>query len=635
MKRISVVILCIIVLAALVAWTPDSEAYNRYNDGCQNCHGAFTDGESPLGTTFPGDDKHQMHRSSGNMNTECDLCHTSGDGRNPYIGSSDGTASNLGLGCTGCHEALGLRAHHGSFCASCHQNDPAPPTEDVIPPYYGTVDTNADFPCNSDENTSEDWTGDGIGLDNDGDGLYDMDDPDCEALPEADCFDGIDNDEDGAIDCADTDCAEAPDGPPCDTGDQGICAVGTLTCSSGSETCVTSIQPEPENCTDGLDNDCDGFADIDDIDCGGLGGCIDDIDCDDGNACNGAETCDTSVGVCVSGTILECDDGNVCNGTESCHPILGCQEGTPLTCDNGLFCDGTETCDPVNGCQSSAAPCDPGTQSCNEDTNICEEIVTGCTGDSDCNNGNACDGTETCNITNGECIPGPPPDCDDGNVCNGTETCDPANGCQAGTPLVCDDSQFCTGIETCDPVAGCVDGQNPCPTGDTCDETSDQCLTPECEVDADCDDALFCTGIETCVAGFCQPGTDPCAAGETCEETSDQCLAPSVLLDISGFRVTKRVSLRRVKPVKIKLVVKNRSQFISSARDATVVGMQNGVEVYVETMAVEAISSGGRLTVQFPPYIPAATGDIVWTATVLDDTLYPNASATATTKVVP
>ncbi|NIO15724.1 MAG: hypothetical protein GTN70_01765, partial [Deltaproteobacteria bacterium] len=97
MKRFSVVFLCITALAVFAAWAPDSEAYNRYNDGCQNCHGAFTDGTSTKGSVFPSDDKHQMHRSSGDMNTECNLCHTSGDNRNPFIGSSDGTANNEGF----------------------------------------------------------------------------------------------------------------------------------------------------------------------------------------------------------------------------------------------------------------------------------------------------------------------------------------------------------------------------------------------------------------------------------------------------------------------------------------------------------------------------------------------------------
>jgi hypothetical protein len=162
-------------------------AYERYNDGCHFCHGDFTGGISPKGTTFPGGDKHEMHRSSSYMNTECDLCHTSGDGRDPFIGSSDGTNSNPGLGCTGCHQEFGLRAHHETAgsggCLGCHGNDSAPPPESQDPTYYGTIDTNVANACNptASPNLNENWSvGDFEGLDNDGDGLYDGADPDCQ-----------------------------------------------------------------------------------------------------------------------------------------------------------------------------------------------------------------------------------------------------------------------------------------------------------------------------------------------------------------------------------------------------------------------------------------------------------------------
>ncbi len=52
------------------------------------------------------------------------------------------------------------------------------------------------------------------------------------------------------------------------------------------------------------------------------------------------------------------------------------------------------------------------------------------------------------------CTPVAPPSCDDGNVCNGVETCAPASGCKAGTPLVCDDGDACT-TDSCDPTSGC------------------------------------------------------------------------------------------------------------------------------------------------------------------------------------
>jgi len=81
------------------------------------------------------------------------------------------------------------------------------------------------------------------GLDDDGDGLIDCDDPDCAtawectlAFPESDCGDGVDNDGDGATDCEDADC--------------GI-----------ENTCRES------ECSGGVDDDGDGDVDCEDIDC--------------------------------------------------------------------------------------------------------------------------------------------------------------------------------------------------------------------------------------------------------------------------------------------------------------------------------------------------------------------------------
>jgi len=192
--------------------TPQARAYERYKHptsgtgNCSTCHGDFTDDTSPVNVMFPSGDKHRMHRDNGSMDTACDLCHTSGDDRNPFIGSSDGTGDTPGLGCVGCHGraedagqdlisnglGAGLRQHHHqagvTTCANCHTDaDPMDAVvvgEHVSPPYYGSVDTLVAMPCNPSAlaNVNENWSvGDFIGLDNDGDGLFDLDDPDCQA----------------------------------------------------------------------------------------------------------------------------------------------------------------------------------------------------------------------------------------------------------------------------------------------------------------------------------------------------------------------------------------------------------------------------------------------------------------------
>lgn len=164
-------------------------AYERYNSGCATCHGNFTGSTSTKvpPTVFPNGDKHRMHRNASNMGTDCRLCHTTGDGDDPFTGSSDGIPGVLtGLGCTGCHNAAGLRAHHvanggGCYTGGCHSAEPAP-AENVVPPYYGSTYTKANNPCNDVllANTNENWSvGDFVGLDNDGDDLYDQADFDC------------------------------------------------------------------------------------------------------------------------------------------------------------------------------------------------------------------------------------------------------------------------------------------------------------------------------------------------------------------------------------------------------------------------------------------------------------------------
>jgi len=61
-------------------------------------------------------------------------------------------------------------------CYLCH-DEATPPAETVKPPYYGTADTKVDHPENTAlvTNTNENWSvGDFLGLDNDGNNLYDL-----------------------------------------------------------------------------------------------------------------------------------------------------------------------------------------------------------------------------------------------------------------------------------------------------------------------------------------------------------------------------------------------------------------------------------------------------------------------------
>jgi len=62
----------------------------------------------------------------------------------------------------------------------------------------------------------------------------------------------------------------------CDTGQSGICAAGTETCTGGTwGSCVRNNDPTTENCTDvtGLDEDCDGSPNCNDAECSSLPEC--------------------------------------------------------------------------------------------------------------------------------------------------------------------------------------------------------------------------------------------------------------------------------------------------------------------------------------------------------------------------
>ncbi|MFQ5592432.1 MAG: S8 family serine peptidase, partial [Phycisphaerae bacterium] len=152
-------------------------------------------------------------------------------------------------------------------------------------------------------------------------------------------------------------------------------------------------------------------------------------------------------------------------------------------CDDGLFCNGAETCDiPSGNCQSGTAPnCNDGVgctdDSCNEGTNSCDNVAN----DANCDDGQACNGAETCDAVN-DCQAGTPVNCNDGVACT-TDTCVEPGGTCSNTPddAACDDGQFCNGAETCDPALGCQSGTAPnCNDGvgctdDSCNEATDQC----------------------------------------------------------------------------------------------------------------------------------------------------------------
>ncbi len=350
---------------------------------------------------------------------------------------------------------------------------------------------------------------------------------DCQAGTPVNCSDGVG--------CTDDSCNESTDS--CDhVANDGNCANG-LFCD-GVETCNPALDCQagtPVDCSDGIgctNDTCDEVGDV----------CINTPDngaCDNGLFCDGLEVCDIALD-CQPGTAPNCDDGVGCT-SDSCNESTDSCDHVPsnAVCDNGLFCDGVETCHAVLDCQAGAAPnCNDGI-ACTVDS--CDEAGDACTNAPDdtlCNNGQFCDGVETCDAALG-CQNGTAPNCDDGVGCT-IDSCDESGDSCVNTPdnSSCDNGQFCDGAETCDPVLDCqtpglsCDDSDACTT-DSCNEAGDTCVnTPiggcqSCSVAADCDDGIPCT-IDSCNAGVCVRTTDDsvCDNGLYCDgaESCDQAL---------------------------------------------------------------------------------------------------------------
>jgi hypothetical protein len=117
-----------------------------------------------------------------------------------------------------------------------------------------------------------------------------------------------------------------------------------------------------------------------------------------------------------------------------------------------------------------------------------------CATDADCDDdGNQCNGAESCDAASGQCVSGPPLVCNDGNACT-TESCDPATGCQSA-PTTCNDGNACTN-DSCNSASGCAFTPNSNP----------------------CSDGNACTVGDTCSGGSCAPGAPVvCPTGQVCQ----------------------------------------------------------------------------------------------------------------------
>jgi uncharacterized protein (TIGR02145 family) len=142
----------------------------------------------------------------------------------------------------------------------------------------------------------------------------------------------------------------------------------------------------------------------------------------------------------------------------------------------------------------------------------------------------------------GDCVP----ECDDGDPCNGVETCNLETGeCETGKSVVCDDALSCNGLESCAACPECpggyeclVEDGEECDDGNPC--TVDSCSTEADEKDAltgclyvplddgiapegECDDQNPCT-FDNCLEGGCDNPVKPL---EELGDDVDMCVCTS------------------------------------------------------------------------------------------------------------
>jgi hypothetical protein len=256
--------------------------------------------------------------------------------------------------------------------------------------------------CDGTDNNCNGQVDEGLTFDADGDGYTALDScagsaDDCvdnnpainPAAPE-NCTDGFDNNCDNVIDDADSNAVGCPAPPPppeptCQDIDQD----GYTDLACGGTDCNdqdAAISPNAsEDCTDTVDNDCDGFVDAQDlnaVDCPVDPPCIDidadtysgegadcgPVDCDDSDANvypGATELCDDGMdndcdGLTDEGCDVACPDLDgdgftdaLCGGTDCADDNVAVNPGAAEVCGNGVDenCNGTsdDACNPDQG----------------------------------------------------------------------------------------------------------------------------------------------------------------------------------------------------------------------------------------------------------------------------------------------
>ncbi len=368
-------------------------------------------------------------------------------------------------------------------------------------------------------------------------------------------------------------------GEPCGTGD----CTGTYECDSSNPSTCQSCGSENDPCIIQCPNACnlnpDGFLDTYDFAPSIQGYCQADgtcnsQECDYGHYCADDDLADGYPEIPTLGYIVSCNAECDEPGDADC----------PSYCDNNVHyegdCDYNNTCD----CSYTQTDCSAQegtfcigtaryTRTCTCDADLgcqCEDTFL-----DDCNDGQWCNGQETCQEDVGGdavCVAGTAPDCSDAvgctvDTCNeGTDSCDHTpddnlcpsdticadNYCDAeldckvtyfttecrGSAGVCDTAEYCTGSSPDCPAdakstAECRAATDVCDLAENCDGVNNDC-PPDAKapLSTPCDDGQFCSETDHCdgsgnciqhTARNCDDGQF-CTVNDRCDESQDKCL---------------------------------------------------------------------------------------------------------------
>jgi cysteine-rich repeat protein len=172
---------------------------------------------------------------------------------------------------------------------------------------------------------------------------------------------------------------------------------------------------------------------------------------------NEGEQCDDGNNVSCDGCSKICLSEACGNGIRECAEV--CDDGGTLACDGECATDCSRTVDVCgDGITECSEECDAGAANGTPGSacsGFCKTCAVGsgadcpCGTDFDCSPAGRCGGLA---CLSGACSSVDVPVCDDGNACNGVETC--SNGECVVTPTVCADDDPCTD-DTCTPAGGC------------------------------------------------------------------------------------------------------------------------------------------------------------------------------------